>query len=307
MARDVVESDLSVRPLSWRTGAEVIGLDLADAATIDDGVFEWLRQLVGERCVLLFRGQSLTHEQHLAFTRRFGPLAETGGISRYSVTGYPDIFAVSNKKVDGVRPETAETARQWHSDQSFLRAPAMGSLLYCVETPRYGGDTMFANMYQAYEGLSEGMRSMLSGQRLYHNAFNSRNKAVAKRAPYSEAEKAALQGAFHPVVVVHPVTGKPALYCSDMLTDQFEGWTIEESKPVLDFLHAHSTQPAFTYRHVWEPGDLLFWDNRCTNHYAPPDYDTDNMDEPENYRLLYRTTLAGGPLVGVAAAGKEPL
>jgi taurine dioxygenase len=114
-----------------------------------------------------------------------------------------------------------------------------------------------------------------------------------------------MQTAVHPVVLRHSLTWLPALYCSDQLTDRFEGWTLEESKPILDYLHAQATQPAYTIRHAWKPGDLVFWDNRCINHYAPLDYDTTNMEAPENHRLMYRTTLAGDPIVDAADRNSE--
>jgi len=301
-----LQEEFAVRPLSWRTGSEILDLDLSDSASITDHVIERLKRLVGERCIVLFRDQKLSHDQHLAFTRRFGSLAITGGISRYSPPGYPDIFAVSNKLVNGVRPETAETARIWHSDQSFQKIPPMGSLLYCIEAPLFGGTTIFANMYQAYEALSAGLQRTLSTLKAVHDLFGQRGQpSLRNRAAFTDEDKKRMPTSVHPVVLRHSLTGLPALYCSDQLTDRFEGWTFEESKPILDYLHAQATQPAYTYRHAWKPGDLVFWDNRCTNHYAPPDYDTHNMDAPENHRLMYRTTIAGDPIVSAADSSNE--
>ena len=152
---------LRVRALSWRTGSEVEGLDLRRSADIPESTIRDLWQLLGERGILLFRNQHLDHDQHLAFTRRFGSLAKTGLLGRHAPPGYPDLFTVTNIKTDGKRSETENAAQQWHSDQSFLPVPARASLLRCVHAPQYGGDTMFANMFQAYEALSEGLRATL--------------------------------------------------------------------------------------------------------------------------------------------------
>jgi taurine dioxygenase len=279
-------------PLSWRTGSEVIGLDLARSDEISEGAIRAMWQLLGERGILLFRDQSLTHDQHLAFTKRFGPLAETGMLSRYAPPGYPDIFTVTNMKIDGVRSETANAARQWHSDQTFLPTPARGSLLYCHLTPKIGGDTLFANMYQAYEALSDGLKAILEQLYAFHTLFNTRATVLNGRRPPSEEEMTKLEGALHPVITTHPDTGRKCLFISEQMVDHFDGWTIAESAPLLDYLFSISTQPAFTYRHQWKPGDLIFWDNRCTMHNAPADYDVEAMDAPENHRLMYRTTLA---------------
>ncbi len=282
----------TTRPLSWRTGTEIIGLDLTRSEGIADSVIKELWQLVCERGILLFRNAHVNHDQHLAFTRRFGPLAETGLLSRYAPEGYPDLFTVTNIKKDGVKSETEVAAVQWHSDQSFLDKPARGSLLRCVECPAVGGDTMFANMYQAYDMLSDGLKQMLEGQSAFHTLFNTRAKVLNGRKPPTEDEMKRLGGAMHPVVITHPDTGRKCLFISDQVVDRFDGWTVEESKPLLDYLYAHASQPAFTYRHAWKPGDIIFWDNRCTQHYTPVDYDLSRVDAPENRRLMFRSTLA---------------
>ncbi len=159
------------RPLSWRTGSEITGLDLRSSDRLADSTIASLWQLLGERGILLFRGQSMDHDQHLAFTRRFGPLAKTGLLGRHAPPGYPDIFTVTNIKKDGQRSETENAAQQWHSDQSFLPVPARASLLRCVHAPQFGGDTMFANMYQAYEAMSDGLKTTLEPLRAWHTLF----------------------------------------------------------------------------------------------------------------------------------------
>ena len=283
------------RPLSWRTGSEILGLDLRRSADIPESTIRAVWQLLGERGILLFRNQGLDHDQHLDFTRRFGPLAKTGLLGRHAPPGYPDIFMVTNIKKDGQRSETENAAQQWHSDQSFLPVPARASLLRCVYAPQCGGDTMFANMYQVYDALSDGLKATLETLRAFHSLFSSRTLASAGRKPFSTVQEEELQrlsGSFHPVVRVHEDTGRKAVFVSEQMVDHFEGWSVADSAPLLDYLFALSARPAHTYRHRWQPGDIIFWDNRCTMHYAPLDYDFAALDAPENRRLMFRSTLA---------------
>jgi taurine dioxygenase len=286
---------LRVRALSWRTGSEVEGLDLRRSADIPESTIRDLWQLLGERGILLFRNQHLDHDQHLAFTRRFGSLAKTGLLGRHAPPGYPDLFTVTNIKTDGKRSETENAAQQWHSDQSFLPVPARASLLRCVHAPQYGGDTMFANMFQAYEALSEGLRATLEPLRAFHSLFSSRTLASIGRKPFSSVQEGELQqlaGTFHPVVRLHEDTGRKVLFVSEQMVDHFEGWSVADSAPLLDYLFWLSVRPAHTYRHRWRPGDIIFWDNRSVMHYAPIDYDFAMLDAPENRRLMFRSTLA---------------
>lgn len=280
------------QPISWRLGSEVFGLDLKRSDAIPEATIAALWRLLGERGILLFRRQGLNHEQHLAFTRRFGPLAETGMTSRYAPPGYPDLFTVTNIKSNGARSETENAAQQWHTDQSFLPVPARASMLRCEIAPQHGGDTMFSSMYAVYDSLSDGLKATLGSLRAFHTLFNTRCLVMANRKPMSQDEAARVEGAFHPVVLTHPDTGRKALYISDQMVDHFDGWTVAESKPLIDYLCRLIEHPANTYRHRWQAGDLIAWDNRCTQHYAPLDYDFAGMDKPENHRLMFRSTLA---------------
>lgn len=291
-AENRTETGFTTRPLSWRTGTEILGLDLTRSSELSDAEIAEMWRLLGERGILLFRQQSLNHQQHLDFTRRFGPLAESGFLSRYAPEGYPDLFTVTNIRKNGVKSETEVAAAQWHADQSFLPKPARGSLLRCVEAPAIGGDTMFANMYQAFDTLSDGLKQMLESQLAFHTLFSSRARVLNGREPPTADEMKRMGGAMHPVIITHPDTGRKCLFISDQVVDHFDGWSIEESKSLLDYLYAHATQPAFTYRHSWCPGDIIFWDNRCTQHYTPVDYDLSQVDAPENRRLMFRSTLA---------------
>ena len=278
--------------LSWATGSEVRGLDLTRPDDITDATLDSLLHLLAERGILLFRGQKISHAQQLAFTKRFGPLAKTGLLSRYAPEGYPDLFTVTNMKVDGVRSETWNAARQWHSDQSFLPVPARACLLRCELAPKLGGNTLFANMYQAYAGLSEGLKATLDRLTAFHCVFNTRATVLDGRPSFSAEEKARAEGAVHPAIMTHPLTRKKYLYLNEQNVDHFEGWTIKESAPLLDSIYAHLSQPAYCYRHVWQPGDIIMWDNKTTQHNALADYDLDNLDAPENHRLMFRSTLA---------------
>ena len=279
-------------PLSWASGSEVRGIDLTRPQDLTDADVDAVMRLLGERGILLFRGQKISHAQHVEFTRRFGPLAKTGLLSRYAPAGYPDLFTVTNMKVDGVRSETWNAARQWHSDQSFLPVPARACLLRCELAPKLGGNTLFANMYQAYNGLSDGLKKTLEGMSAFHCVFNTRATVLDGRKEFTAEEKAMAGGAVHPVIRTHPLTGKKYLFVNEQDVDHFDGWTIKESAPLLDFLYAHLSQPAYCYRHQWQPGDIIMWDNQTMQHNALADYDLDNLDAPENHRLMYRATLA---------------
>jgi taurine dioxygenase len=280
------------RPISWRLGSEVTGLDLKRSDEMSQATVAALWRLLGERGILLFRRQGLNHDQHLAFTRLFGPLAETGMTSRYAPQGYPDLFTVTNMKSSGARSETENAAQQWHTDQSFLPDPARASIFRCEIAPQNGGDTMFSSMYAVYDSLSDGLKATLGSLRAFHTLFNTRCLVMANRKPMSEDEAARVEGAYHPVVLTHPDTGRKGLYISDQMVDHFDGWTVAESKPLLDYLCRLIEHPSNTYRHRWQPGDVIAWDNRCTQHYAPLDYDFAGMDRPENHRLMFRSTLA---------------
>ena len=204
----------------------------------------------------------------------------------------PDIFTVTNIKSNGARSETENAAQQWHSDQTFLKVPARASMLRCELAPQHGGDTMFANMCAVYEDLSDGLKATLAPLKAFHSLFSTRSKVMKGRKPLSEEELARVEGAVQPVILTHPDNGRKSLYINEQCVDHFEGWTIEESKPLLEYLYNLSCMPVYTYRHRWQPGDILMWDNRCTQHYAPLDYDFANLDAPQNRRLMFRSTLA---------------
>jgi len=273
---------LTVTSLSHALGAEIAGVDLRrpqDAETVAR-----IRQALLDNCILLFRDQDITPEQHIAFTANFGALWCPPGLNRYAHPDHPEIFVVSNRRADGSMSELPHTTENWHTDQGFMPQPTTGSLLHCKSTPPAGGDTMFCNLYLAFETLSDTMKNMLRGLRAVHDHARYRALTTMREQLPQDARPASA----HPVVCRHPETGRELLFVSAGLTTHFEGMSEEESRPLLDFLCRHATQPAFTYRHRWRVGDILFWDNRCTLHMAPIDYD---LADPANHRLLYRTTL----------------
>jgi taurine dioxygenase len=281
---------LSVRPIAGSLGAEVAGVDLA--GPLRNSVAEELRRAFVEHLVLFFRDQTLTPEQHLAVSRLFGPLARMPYVKH--MDAYPDIIAVL-KEVDERNISTFGNA--WHSDFSFLERPPLGSLLYAREVPRFGGDTIWANMYAAYDALSDGMKRMLDPLRAMHSGRPygtggvpkdlkvSRSIAIERDNPEADRETA------HPVVRLHPESGRKALYVNEIYTMRLENMTAAESRPLLHFLYEHCTRPEFACRFRWAPGSLAIWDNRCTLHYAVNDYDGER-------RLMHRTTVAGERPIG---------
>jgi taurine dioxygenase len=290
--RVATHTQFSLKPLSFRIGQEVMGLDLKRCDDISDETISALWRALTERGVLLFRQQGLNHDQHLAFTRRFGPLALTGLTSRYAPEGYPDIFTVTNIRKNGARSETENAAQQWHTDQTFLKVPARASMLRCEIPPQNGGDTMFCSTQHVYDDLSEGLKKTLEQLSAFHTLFSTRSKVMKGRKPLTEEELNRVEGAVQPVILTHPDTGRKVLYINEQCVDHFEGWSVEESAPLLDYLYSLIRHPMYHYRHRWSAGDVIFWDNRCTQHYAPLDYDFQNLDAPENRRLMYRSTLA---------------
>ncbi|NYZ16547.1 TauD/TfdA family dioxygenase [Azospirillum sp. RWY-5-1] len=284
-------SDVTIRKRASALGAEVVGLDLREELTED--VVRRLRAAWLEHIVLVFRGQDLTHEQHIAFSRRFGALDDHDSIPKFRHPDHAEILLVTNFENTGKR---LAVGRQWHSDLSTTTRPAMGSLLYCQEAPSAGGDTMFANMYRAWETLTPAFRSMLEGRFALHDMTVAKETRSRRSAEELADIRRRNPPVLQPVARVHDETGRPALYVAEMTSMVLEGMTEEESAPILRFLYEHSVVPENVYRHRWQPGDLLMWDNRCAIHIALGDYGDDER------RMMYRTTLLGAPSGRLAEA-----
>ena len=268
---------VEVRPVAGALGAEICGVDLA--SPLDREVAAEIRRAFLDHLVVFFRDQALTPQQQLAFARRFGEPMEYPQLK-----GLPECPLIT--PVIKLEHERVNFGGIWHSDTTYLERPPMASMLYALETPPYGGDTIFANQYLAYETLSEGPRKTLDGL----IGINSSTKAEASKTREDAlraagAENKVLIGE-HPVVRTHPETGRKALYVNVGHTTNFKGWTEEESRPLLSYLFAHQVKPEFTCRFHWEPGSLAFWDNRCTQHLPVNDYHGFR-------RVMHRVTLAG--------------
>ena len=274
---------IEVRPLAGAVGAEVLGVDLS--RELSNSQFASIRQAFQDHGVIFFRDQDLRPEDHIAFAERWGKI----NVNRFfhPVEGYPMIAEVL-KEPD----QKLNIGSKWHTDHSYDQIPAMGSILYARDVPPYGGDTLFASMYHAYESLSEGMKALLGGLKAWHS---SRHVFGADRYLEDDSEdygdrlgntEAAIQDALHPVVIRHPETGRKALYVNGDFTVRFDGWTEDESKPLLHYLYQHGARPEFTCRFRWEKGSLAFWDNRATWHYAINDYQG-------HRRYMHRITIDG--------------
>jgi len=275
---------LKMRKLSHALGAEI--LDLKIGPDLSSEVIKQIHTAFLDHQVLLFRNQNLTHEEHIAFSRHFGALDRHDAVTEYRLPDYPEIVQVTNEG----KPASKVFGRQWHSDHSMTLTPSNASLLRACELPEVGGDTLFSNMYTAYETLSYGMKRLLEPLKAVHTVLQARHLQGLSAEVLAEKTRRS-PPVLHPVVRIHPETGRPALYVSEMLTSHFEDMTYPESRPLLEYLFDHSTKPELVYRHRWQKNDLLVWDNRCTMHMALADYDHSQI------RRMFRTTIIG-PKVG---------
>lgn len=275
--------NLNLQPASPALGAFIEDIDLSrplSAAVLDD-----LSRAHADFGVLFFRDQRLTPEQHVALAEQLGEI----NVNRFftPVPGHPQIAEVRKEP-----EQTANIGGGWHTDHSYDQIPALGSLLYARELPPAGGDTLYASMYAAFARLSAGMQEMLEGLNAVHSSrhvFGATANRPADLADRLGNQAAATQDAVHPVVLTHPRSGRKALYVNPGFTVRFDGWTAQESEPLLRFLYQHAVRPEFTYRFQWAPGSLAFWDNRSTWHLAVNDYQGER-------RLLHRITLEGEAL-----------
>jgi taurine dioxygenase len=243
-----------------------------------------LRKTLLDYGILLFRGQRLTTPEHIALSRTFGDLDTHDNAPQDRHPEYHEVLLITNKpKPNGAPSDTKNTGRVWHSDHSFTLVPALGSLLRAVEIPEVGGDTMFTNMYLAYETLSDGMKKLIENLHGVHSTARKIDDAE-RLADMKRRNPPVAQ----PLVRVHPETGRKALYVGEKVKS-IVGFTAEESQPILDYLCRHATQPEFVYRHQWRRDDIVMWDNRCTMHIALADFDEREL------RHMERTTVLGTP------------
>jgi len=274
-------------------GAEVSGVDLSQP--LSDRALAEIRQAYADHQVLFFRGQSLEPEQQIAFCRQLGPLLRVPYVE--PLADHPDIIAVL-KEADEQNISTF--GGTWHTDFSFLEKPPSATVLYALEVPPFGGDTLWASMYAAYDALSHGIKATLDGLAAIHTGAPHgashappTNMAVTRSIKLTRGDPSADRETEHPVVRVHPDTGRKALYINPVYVRRFAGMSEAESRPLLEYLANHATRPEFTCRFTWRAGSMAVWDNRCTQHLAINDYDGAR-------RLLHRVTVAGERPVGPA-------
>lgn len=278
--------NIQVSKAGPNVGAFVDGVDIGKGISSEEAA--QLREALGTYGVLFFRDQDMEPGAHLAMAEQFGGV----NVNRFfaHVDGWPSIAEVRKEP-----EQKANIGGDWHTDHSYDQIPALGSILVARETPKIGGDTLFSSMYAAYDYLSDGLKQTLEGL----NAVHSSRRAFGKNAAYKEkgedledrlgnADKAT-QDAVHPVIIRHPISGRKALYVNRAFTMHFEGWTEEESLPLLQYLYAHGGRPEFAYRFDWQPGSVAFWDNRATWHRALNDYQGER-------RLMHRVTVEGEPI-----------
>jgi taurine dioxygenase len=271
-------SSFAVRPLSPALGAEIVGIDLSQK--LDDATAARILAAWHAHLVLLFRDQDLSEEDEVRFAETFGEPARIH--TKQFVRTHPAVMLISNIREDG-KPIGAlpDGEMHFHTDQCHQERPAKASMLYSIEVPSQGGNTLFANGYKAYETLPEDIKRRIEGRRAlnaydYDRAATKRGTALAEGVPHY----------VHPVVRTHPETGRQALYVNRLMTIRIEGLPAAESEELLNFLFDHQERREFVYEHVWRPRELLMWDNRCTLH-ARTDFSADER------RLMRRVTILG--------------
>jgi taurine dioxygenase len=284
-ARDVSAAPLNVIPTGAALGAEVRGIDLRN---IGEAQFAAIEQAWHDHQVLLVRGQTLSDQDLIAFSRRFGdldwaPVQETG---RRFVEGLPEIYIVSNVTVNG-QPIGSLGAGEavWHTDMSYLEVPPMASMLYALEVPPTGGNTSFCSMYAIYDALPEAIKHRIANLKIKHDGtYNSggylRQGVTATDDPRNSP------GALHPLVCTHPDTGRRMLYLGRRRNAYLDGLELAESEALLDELWDFVARPEFAWEHIWRVGDIVLWDNRCTMHRRDPFDDTAR-------RVMHRTQIKG--------------
>ncbi len=278
-------NSIEFRRTNGGVGAFVENVDLSHSLSSHD--MDIIKSALGEYGVLFFRNQAINPEDHQAFAESMGTI----DVNRFfkPVEGFPKIAEV-RKEPD----QKYAIGEDWHTDHSYDQIPALGSILMARELPQHGGDTMFSNMYAAYDALSDGLKEVLQTLQAEHSSrhrFGHQSKANNSSDTGGRLGNPdlAVQDAVHPAVITHPISGKKALYVNRAFTLGFVGWTRTESKSLLDFLYDHASQPEFTYRFEWEKGSLAMWDNRATWHKALNDYHGER-------RLMHRITLSGEAL-----------
>ncbi len=273
---------MQVRPLDSGCGAEILDIDLK---AMSESEVQAIADAQAAHGVVFLRNQTLTPDEQLDAARRFGPI----NVNRFftPVAEQPQVALVLKEP-----QHKSNIGGGWHTDHSYDEAPALGSMLYALEVPSGGGDTLFASMYRAYDALSPGLQQTLERLRAVHSSrhiFGKRGIHSKDNDERFHNSERATQDAVHPVVIRHPRSGRPALYVNPGFTVRIDGWTVAESRPLLKYLYEVAASDENTCRFRWEVGSVAFWDNRATWHYALNDY-------PGERRLMHRVTVDGGAL-----------
>ena len=273
---------MRVKPLSGALGAEILGIDLS--APLPAAALSFIEEAFNDYGVIFFREQKLTPNLLKDFGQHFGDLITHPYLE--GLEGHPEIMTVRKEP-----HETINFANGWHTDSTYQEQPSFASILYAVTVPDFGGDTLFANMYLAYEKLSPGMQELLCGLTAQHSFAGRQGIGGSGREQDSKYSNHKLQNnstidttVEHPVILVNNQNARKALYVNSMFTTAFKNMTAEESAPLLDFLFEFCVKPEFTCRFQWQKGSIAFWDNRYTQHYPINDYSG-------QLRLMYRLTL----------------
>jgi taurine dioxygenase len=273
---------MEIRPLSPAIGAEVLGVDLSQP--LSDMAFERIRQAWFDHNILLFRKQQLSEDDQVGFAERFGELAKLIN-KNDGMTKNPAVMFISNIRKDGkLIGALPDGEMYFHSDQCYVERPCAATMLYSIEIPSHGGNTLFANMYQAYDTLPEEMKRRIAGRKAM-NFYDYDGSATVRPSGDANVNKEAPHYA-HPIVRTHPATGRKALYVNRLMTQYIVDMPRDESDKILQFLFEHQEQRRFVYEHVWTPGELMLWDNRCSLH-ARSDFDA------KERRMLRRVTILG--------------
>ncbi len=280
-----LDSDISASSLSPALGTLVDGLDLS--APLAPETVDQLKSWLADSCVLVFRGQQLSEEEQVRFGGYFGELKES--LRKYAATDHPLVMYITNEVKDGqLQGALPDGEMYFHADMCYLENPAMASVLYGMNIPTKGGDTLFANMYRAYEDLPENLKNRIDGRKAI-NSYDPGKSDYASTRSRSDYQSETELSYAQPMVFRHPVNGRKALYVNRVMTREVEGLSEAESQELLEALFRHQEQEKFIYRHQWQPGDVVMWDNRCTLH-ARTDFDASEL------RKLRRVTIKGGPI-----------
>lgn len=276
-------SAISVVPMAAPLGAEIRGIDLASPP--DQAAYAQILDALHQYGVIVFRGQTLTPDQLAAFSACFGEL-DIHHMTEHVFPHLPQVRVLSNVKKDGKSIGITKGGMHWHSDLSYKPLPALVTLLYGIECPPQGADTQFADMSAAWDALPEEKQHSLRGLRVVHDRNYRYSALYPGRPPLTAEQVSKVPPVEHPLVRIHPATGRPALFVAKDVVSHVIGMSDAESRALIDELEAFATRPQFVYSHQWQPGDVVVWDNRCTLHRATP-YD------PQYRRTLYRTQVRG--------------